>query len=251
MKTKYLGKLDETSIPQIVIKETVKEILLIVEKKLRKSRKELTVLDIGSGFGRYSMELAKYVKRVIGVEPFKPAFERSVVLNRNPKVFFFNSLIEDFETNERFDLAISLTTIEHMPDAERSFRHVLKLMKQNSIIYLTAPNKLWPIEPHYSLLFLGWFPLTIANLYMRIMNKGQSYEECSYSKTYFGMKKLFNKLKCEYSFVLPGSSDAAYLGCGSRSISSKILRNVGIWLIRRIPLFWILSKGFIMVIRKR
>lgn len=251
MKTKYLNLTDEKSVIQIAIKEMVKEILSIAEKELGKPKKELTVLDIGSGFGIYSQELGGYVKKVVGVEPFKGAFDKAVSLNRRPNVHFYHSLIEDFKTNERFDLVISLTTIEHMPDAEKSFRHVLSLMKKSSIIYLTAPNKLWPIEPHYRLPFLSLLPLSLANFYLRITKKGLTYKDSSYARTYFGMKNLFDMLKCEYSFILPNSYDAMYLGCGTQSLSSKMMRRIGMWLIRRIPLFWVLSKGFIMVIRKK
>ena len=59
MKTKYLNLTDEKSVPQIAIKETVKEILAIAEKELRRPKKDFTVLDIGSGFGMYSRELGK------------------------------------------------------------------------------------------------------------------------------------------------------------------------------------------------
>ncbi len=251
MKTKYLNLTDEKSVPQIAIRETIKEILSIAEKELGKKRENLITLDIGSGFGLYSRELGKYVKKAVGVEPFKGAYERAVSLNKSPNVYFYNSLIEDFKTNERFDLVISLTTIEHMPDAERSFRHILNLMKKNSIIYLTAPNKLWPIEPHYRLPFLSLLPLPLANFYLRITKKGVTYKDSSYSRTYFGMKNLFDKLKCVYIFILPQSPNAIYLGCGTQSLSSKMLRHIGMWLIGRIPLFWVLSKGFIMVVSKK
>jgi 2-polyprenyl-3-methyl-5-hydroxy-6-metoxy-1,4-benzoquinol methylase len=252
MKIKYLNLTDEKSVPKIAIQELVKEILSVAAKELvGKKEKDLVVLDVGSGFGLYSQELGKYVKRVVGIEPFKGAFDKAVNMNHRPNVSFYNCPIEDFLTNERFDLVISLTTIEHMPDAEKSFKHILKLMKNNSMIYLTAPNKLWPIEPHYRLLFLSLLPLPIADIYLRVTKKGLTYKDSSYSKTYFGMRNLFDKLKCNYTFILPYSADAIYLGCGTQSTSSKLLRRIGIWLIRRIPIFWVLSKGFIMVIKKK
>lgn len=251
MKTKYLNLTDEKSVPKIAIQGTVEEILSIAEKELGKSGKDLIALDIGSGFGMYSQELGKYVKKVVGVEPFKGAYDRAVSFNKSPNVRFYNTLIEDFGTKERFDLVISLTTIEHMPNAQKSFKQVLSLMKKNSIIYLTAPNKLWPIEPHYRLPFLSLLPLPLANFYLQITKKGMSYKDSSYSRTYFGMENLFDKLGCKYFFVLPKSPDAIYLGCGTQSLSSKMLRRLGILLIRRIPLLWVLSKGFIMVIRRK
>lgn len=247
---KYLNLTDEESVPKIAIEETIKDILTLAEKELGKSRKEMTALDIGCGFGMYSGELAKQVKRVVGVEPFKGAYEKAVKLNRRKNIKLVNALIEDYRGNEKFDLAISLTTIEHMPSAQKSFKHVFGLMKKNSLLYITAPNKLWPVEPHYALPFLSWLPLPLANLYLRITKKGISYKDSSYSRTYHGMKKLFNRFPHKYFFVVP-SFDALYLGCGSKNLKSRLFRRSGIWLIRKMPIFWMFSKGFIMVIRKR
>jgi 2-polyprenyl-3-methyl-5-hydroxy-6-metoxy-1,4-benzoquinol methylase len=232
-----------------VVETTIEEILKIAEAKLHKKAKYLKVLDVGSGYGLYSNELSKYVKKVVGVEPFKEAYEYSVKHKIEGKnITFHNVLMEDFATNERFDLAISLTTIEHMPKAELAMHRVMKHLETPGILYLTAPNKLWPYESHYALLFLSWLPLPLANIYLRMSGRGTSYEDASYSKTYFGLKRMVKKLSDKYEFVLP-SPDAKYLGCGSSN--GKSVRRIGIWLIKRVPLFWTISKGFIVIVERK
>lgn len=250
MKQKYLNLTDERSVPEIAIEETIRDILALAEKELGKSGKEMSALDIGSGFGMYTKELAKHVKKVVGVEPFTGAYEKAIKLNKLKNIKFVNNLIENYKGQIKFDLAISLTTLEHMPEAEKSFRHVFKYMKKNSLLYVTAPNKLWPVEPHYALPLLSWLPLPLANLYLRLTRKGTSYKDSSYSRTYYGMKKLFNRFPHKYSFVVP-SPNALYLGCGSKKLKSRLFRKGGIWLIKKMPIFWMFSKGFIMVIRKK
>lgn len=249
MKTRYLNLTDDKSVPKIAIQETIKDILSFAEKALGKSGKEMVALDIGSGFGMYAQELAKHIKKVVAVEPFTGAYEKAIKLNRLKNIQFINALIEDYRGNEKFDLAISLTTLEHMPKAEESFQHVFKCMKKKSLLYITAPNKLWPVEPHYALPFLSWLPLRLANVYLQLTGKGVSYKDSSYSLTYNGMKKLFNRFPYKYSFVVP-SPDAIYLGCGSQNLKSAALRKIGVWLIKKMPIFWTLSKGFIMVVKK-
>lgn len=243
-KEKYLNLTDENSIPQISVRETIKYILFIAEKELGIPRKEMTVLDIGSGFGMCARELAKQVKKVVGVEPFAGGYKKSIELHRAKNIQFVNACMEDYKGNEKFDLAISLNTIEHMPKAEKSYRNAFKYMKKKSLLYLTAPNKLWPIEPHYALPFLSFLPLPAANLYLRLTGKGNSYKDSSYSLTYFGMKKLFDRFPYRYYFLVP-PSDAAYIGC-----KSKVLKGTGIWLIKKFPIFWFISKGFILVVKK-
>ena len=81
--------------------------------------------------------------------------------------------------------------------------------------------------------------------------KGKSYEDSAYSKTYFGMKYFFNQFSCEYKFILPQNKNSLYLGCGAGGGMYNVIKNLGISLIVRFPFFWIFSKGFIMLIKKK
>jgi len=207
------------------------------------------VLDVGSGYGKYSFAIAKKVNKVVGIEPFKDAFDVSVTENKYENVEFNYGLIENFDTPETFDLVLSLTTIEHMPDAQKSFEKMFRLLKKGGYMYITAPNKLWPIECHYGLPFLSYLPLNLANIYLKLFNKGTSYEDSSYSKTYHQMKKFLNQFDCEYLFVTP-DPNASYLGCGDTSLITKKFKRIGIKLISRFPFLWTFSKGFIILAKK-
>lgn len=244
----YFKGLSPTSVRHTVIEETVKEILRLAEKELGKPAKDLTVLDVGSGWGEYVLELANHTKEVVGVEPYKKLYEEAIK-NKKPNVNFFNALIEDFTYGKKFDLVISLTTIEHMPNVIKSFTTIYKLMKDKSLLYVTAPNKLWPLEPHYRLPFLSYLPLSIANPYLKMFRKVESFEDSSYALTYFQTKKLFSSFNWKYSFVLPDPK-AVYLGCGEDSSANKLIKKVGIGLIKRFSFFWIFSKGFIIIAKK-
>jgi len=238
--------------PKAIVDGAIEDILYFAKKELKVPLKEATVLDVGCGSGGYVFGIEKYVKKVVGVEPYKPGYQQAL---ENKKRFksqaqFVNELIENYDTNERFDLVINLSCVEHMPRVEDSFKRVLSLMNKGGIIYLTAPNKWWPIEQHYKLPFLSMLPLPLANLYVRITGKADSYEDCSYFKSYFGMRKIFDALPCTYTFTLPHDINSAYIGIGNQSFHYKLLKNFGMFLINLSPLFWVISKGFIMVIRK-
>lgn len=238
--------------PTKAIKATINEILNLAEKKLNKDKKSLVVLDVGSGHGIYSNYLAKVVKRVIGVEPYFNAYKASLKLGRKKKLTFLNLPVEKLNTKEKFDVVVCLTVLEHMPNQQKSLKKIYSLMKNNSIMYLTAPNKLWPIENHYGLPFLSWLPLPIANLYMRIAGKGTSYIDSSYSRTYFGLRKLLRQFKWEFKFLVP-DVNAAYLGCGYFNLDPfhKYAKNIGVFLINKASIFWLFSKGFIVIVEKR
>lgn len=248
----YYQKRDSKAKSGIVVNSHINEVILTVKGEIPTSLKNSIVLDVGSGTGEYCFGIEKYVKKVVGVEPYKEAYEQALRKRESlkSKVEFRNFLIEDFKTRDKFDLVLNLTVIEHMPNAKRSFAKIFSLMKKGGVMYLTAPNKLWPIESHYKLLFLSLLPLPLANLYLKITKRGQSYQDSAYSKSYFGMKNFLDKFPCQYSFILPSNIDAPYLGCGKTDLSYKLIKKVGINLIRRFPIFWMFSKGFVILVRK-
>lgn len=233
-----------------VISSTIEAVLEIAQEQLGKPRAKLIVLDVGCGSGEYSFEIAKQVKMVVGIEPYKAAYQKAQEnKNKQNNLKFVNCLIEDYTSKVKFDLVLSLATIEHMPNACKSFKNIFSLMKPGGLIYLTAPNRWWPLESHYHLPFLSLLPLPLANFYLKVTNRGYSYQSSSYSKSYFGLKKFFDKFDCSYKFLLP-NPDSPYLGCGQDGRLSYQIRGLGIWLIKQIPLMWVFSKGFIMVIKK-
>jgi 2-polyprenyl-3-methyl-5-hydroxy-6-metoxy-1,4-benzoquinol methylase len=239
--------------PKAIVDAVVLEIEQLAQKELGKPLSKLSILDVGSGAGEYAIALSKKAKKVVGVEPFVDAYNRSTKNKQIAKanVTFINDAIENVKIKNKFDIVLSLTTIEHMPRALTSYRKIFSLLNKGGILYLTGPNKLWPYEYHYRLYFLSWLPLPVANLYVKITGRGTSYEDSAYSRTYFGMKSLFDSFKCTYVFKLPYNLNSAYIGCGSNNRSYTMIKNIGLQLIKRYSIFWFFSKGFIMVIKKR
>jgi len=227
------------------------EIKQITASFLKKGLLDCRVLDVGSGNGAVSLNMATRAAYVKGVEIVPSLYERAEKQKKEQNIsnvdFVLGSVYE-LGIQEEFDLALFLTAIEHVKDHQKAIENILKALKPGGLLYLTAPNKLWPIEQHYNLPFLSWLPLPLANFYVRLFRKANSFEDASYSLTYFGMKKLLNRFQVQYQFVTPHNVDAAVYGCGQTK--TKQIYRFAKWLLDRFPQFWIISKGFIIVIRK-
>lgn len=78
--------------------------------------------------------------------------------------------------NDTFDAIICNTTIEHVEDPQSLLRDLNRVLKPDGVLYLTAPNRLWPIEGHFGLPFLSYLPKRWANLYLRIMGRRGTYD---------------------------------------------------------------------------
>ena len=233
-----------------VLKGAVKEISEVAKRYLNKPIKSISVLDVGSGHGEYSAEMAKLFGQVTGVEPIRDVHRVAVKKRARKNLKFFNSKIEDFKTRKKYDLVTHLTVFEHMSNPKAGFDRIFSLLNKNGVVYLTAPNKYWLFEQHYGLPFLSWLPLPIANKYLELTKGVRSYKDCSYSRGYGGMKKFFDQYDCHYEFVLPFDENSAYIGCGRSQLGFTLVKKLGLKLIRLNPFFWNFSKGFIMVIRK-
>ncbi|TAL51360.1 MAG: methyltransferase domain-containing protein, partial [Chitinophagaceae bacterium] len=173
------------------------------------------------------------------------------MLRGKKNLSFIHSKIEDYKTTQKFDLIVHLTVFEHMNNPKAGFDRIFALLEPDGVIFLTAPNKYWIFEQHYGLPFLGWLPLPLANLYLKLAKGVESYEDCSYSRGYGGMKSFFDRYDCEYEFIIPKDTSGAYVGCGNSQPLFSFIKWLGIRLIKMNPFFWNFSKGFIMIIRKK
>lgn len=241
----------EESLSSLAVSDCVHEALSLAEKRMGRARQSLSVMDCGCGTGDYLFELERHARQAVGIEPDAAAFEVATLRKskHGHRSKLVHGFVEDYSDPETFDLILSLTTVEHMPNARASMEKLVQLLKPGGMIYLTAPNKLWPMECHYGLPFLSYLPLPFANLYLRLSGKGKSYEDCSYARTYWGMKRLFAGLNCKIEFVLP-DENSRYLGGGDTNRLRRWIRRTGIRMIRRLPWMWVISKGFVMVIQK-
>ena len=91
----------------------------------------MKVLDIGCGTGRWSVQLAKMGAIVTGIDiskkMIKLAKERADK-NQIHDISFLNQKIEDLDYSNYFDVAISVTVLQHITDEERLNLAVQKIV---------------------------------------------------------------------------------------------------------------------------
>ncbi|HXI13480.1 MAG TPA: class I SAM-dependent methyltransferase [Thermoanaerobaculia bacterium] len=151
----------------------------------------LKLLDIGSSAGIITSELAKQFGHVTGIDidesgllgarkymwpessnpptaPEAPSSRRALLLGDAMRLPFFDS---------SFDVVILNHVYEHVPDAQKLIDESWRVVKPGRIVYFAADNRFGPIEPHYRLAGLSWFPRRVSNAYLKITGKGSVYYE--------------------------------------------------------------------------
>ncbi len=155
-----------------------KEIIKEINWKSKK------VLDVGCGTGNFSHEVAKKgAKYVLGIDYAEQAIIIAQKNHRHPKLEFKKMDVKD--NKEKFDVIVSIGTLEHMDNPYKVLRNFKKYLKPNGKIIITSPN--WT-NPRGDMLMMLYFlfdaPITLADLHYLTP---KDFEEWS--------KKLDMKLK--------------------------------------------------------
>ena len=90
--------------------------------------------------------------------------------------------------NETIDVVICNHVYEHVPDSMQLFDEIERVLKPEGIVYLSAMNLVWPIEPHHHLPFLHWMPRAMTRSILT--GKGYPIGYVERPLSYFGLKKL-------------------------------------------------------------
>ncbi len=243
----FQGELDRGT-TEILAASQAQEIFRLVERALPKPLADCDVLDVGCGAGNLALAMAKHARSVVGVEANETLVRRAHDRAQQTPVANAKFLQRDlFALGEvaKYDLIVCSTVLEHVPNGHRALTQIVRAMRPWGVLYLTVPNKLWPIECHYGLPFLSWLPLRMANWYVRVFRKATSYEDACYAPTYFQLRQLLRQFPLRVEFRTPVNIAAEVYGMGHASY--KWLYRLGKALIDRCPWFWIISKGFIVV----
>ena len=75
------------------------------------------------------------------------------------------------------DVVICNHTYEHVPDPRRLFSEINRVLKADGIVYFSAMNARWPMEPHYHMPFIHWLPEKMARAILRFRGFPAGYLE--------------------------------------------------------------------------
>ena len=134
------------------------------------------VLDIGCSFGHILRLLTPADGIGVGID-----IDRNIGTHSD-NVYFIRTDAENLPFSKNsFDVVICNHVYEHTDNAERLLKEIASVLSDDGVCYFAGPNKYDLIEPHYGLPLLSWLPRGLADRYMRITGKGESYPEKPFS----------------------------------------------------------------------
>ncbi|WP_219993666.1 class I SAM-dependent methyltransferase [Aliarcobacter cryaerophilus] len=96
------------------------------------------VLDLACGDGTLTAMIKNNFKRVVGVDA---SSKHLAIAKQNlPDVEFHECLIEDFETDEKFDTVLMLEILEHVEDSKLILKKAASFLKDDGVLIVHVPN---------------------------------------------------------------------------------------------------------------
>ena len=80
-------------------------------------------------------------------------------------------------SSSSMDVVICNHTYEHVPDPHKLFSEISRVLKADGVVYFSAMNSRWPMEPHYHLPFIHWLPKKIARAILKTRGFPAGYLE--------------------------------------------------------------------------
>lgn len=226
--------------------EKADRIIILLKHFFSASRlKKTSVLDIGCSTGIIDFRLSKIVKEVTCVDIDKKALDFARENFSSPNLRFKLGDAMDLQyKDESFDIIICTQVYEHVPDQEKLFSEIFRVLKKGGICYFAAVNKLSILESHYNLPFLSLLPKNAADLYVKFLRRGKEYYEKPLY--YWQLKKLLKNFKI-FDFTPEILRSPKKFGYQNKIFSEKPFTYI-FWLLS--PLSKYLSSTFIWILVK-
>jgi SAM-dependent methyltransferase len=166
------------------------KIIYVFTKLVSTQLSSSTCLDLGCSAGMITNAIAPLFARTFGIDYDEIAL-RHISHDGNVRSSFIRADAMNIPMDSAsIDVIICAQVYEHVPDDTEMVYEIFRVLKAGGIVFFSGPNKLYPIEPHYSLPFLHWFPPNIADGYLRLLGWGNQYSE--QSRTLWGLRRLLS-----------------------------------------------------------
>lgn len=130
------------------------------------------ILDVGTGLGIYSREISASVNFLLGIDIDEDSLRKAREVESHSCYAVMNG--EKLALRDgSFDCVMMIEVIEHIPDDRSAIAESHRVLKEDGVLIITAPNRLFPFETHgikigsrilgskgFGFPFLPWLPVT-------------------------------------------------------------------------------------------
>jgi SAM-dependent methyltransferase len=166
----------------------------------------LRALDIGCSAGFISDELRLAGAAVIGLDIDEPGLDKARQRFGEHVDFIAAPGSAIPLPSKSVDVVVFNHIYEHVPDPDAVMAEIARVLRDEGVVYLGLGNRLGVMEPHYKLPFLSWLPRWLADRYVRLAGRADSYYEAF--RTRSGLRRLCGGLTVwDYTYTVLSQPD--------------------------------------------
>lgn len=148
-------------------------------------KKNIRILEVGSGIGILTAFLKSEGYDILGIEPgeeggfnfmtkMHKALLNQVDTNMRPEILSISAVDLNEDIHGTFDLIFSVNVIEHIFPLEIAVEAMANVLAKDGMMLHLCPNYNFPFEPHLGIPLVPFFPKTTRLLFPRKINRNQS-----------------------------------------------------------------------------
>lgn len=166
----------------------------------------LRVLDIGCSAGFISDEFRQAGANVIGLDIDEPGLAKARQRFGDAVEFIQAPGDEMPLPDHSVDIVVFNHIYEHVPDVGAVMTEIGRVLKADGVVYLGLGNRLGIMEPHHRLPFLSWLPKRLADRYVRLAGRADSYYETLQTRR--GLRQMCGALQVwDYTYAVLAQPD--------------------------------------------
>ncbi len=164
----------------------------------------LSILDLGSGRGKFLIDITKMGGKVVGIE-INDAYIKETLARAKEngvEVGIVKGAAENLPFKDGvFDFVNFSLVVEHVEDSYLAIKEMARVLKKNGLAYMGVPNRFGFKDPHYHLCFVNWLPRAWCDRFISLFGKYREYSGAAGRQSLVAMhyftfgqiKKVLNK----------------------------------------------------------
>lgn len=138
------------------------------------------ILDLGSGRGKFLIDMARRGVKVVGYEKSHTYVEMSRKMLTESgfgDIVVTEGMAETLPYPDGSFGFINISeVVEHVEDPRAVLMEAARVLQSGGSAYVSVPNRYGYKDPHYHLYFVNWLPRAWSETYIRFRGKQKNYD---------------------------------------------------------------------------
>lgn len=205
----------------------------------------LVVADVGCSGGTIAARLRQAGADVVGLDIDEPGIGKAASRYGGvggPAFVCADSMAVPL-ADASVDVVVCNHIYEHVVSPEALVAELRRVVRPDGVVYLGLGNRWGIVEPHYRLPFLSYLPRHLADRYVRLSGRAQTYYE--QFRTRSGLVELLAPFSVwDYTHTVLSEPDRFAMGGGPASRAPGLLWRASVALRPVVPTFiWLGTPG--------